>query len=155
MRTEMDFLIENFHIDDALGHIINRAAIIIRKQLTVKVKEAGYNITPEEFSILSRLWEKDRISQKELVEKTLKDKTRVTRLLGGLIDKCYIKKDIEESDRRNYIVYLTEEGKALKLCIIPIVIKLMKQTAEGIEQRDIDVTKKVLGKIFKNLNCID
>ena len=152
MRTEMNFMIENFNIDDALGHMINRAAIIIRKHFTMKVKEAGYDITPEEFSILSRLWEEDRISQTELVEKTLKDKTRVTRLLSGLIDKSYVKKEIDEADRRNYIVYLTEEGKALKTSIIPIVMKLMKQAAEGIEQEDIDATKRVLGKVFKNLN---
>ena len=152
MSTEMNFMIENFNIDDALGHMINRAAIIIRKQFTMKVKEAGYDITPEEFSILSRLWEEDRISQTELVEKTLKDKTRVTRLLSGLIDKSYVKKEIDEADRRNYIVYLTEEGKALKISIIPIVIELMKQAAEGIQQEDIDATKRVLGKVFKNLN---
>lgn len=155
MKKEMNLIIEDFHIEGAMGSIINRAAIIIKKRLFSMLKEAGYDITPEEFSLLSRLWEADGVSQTELVEKTLKDKTRVTRLLGGLIEKSYIRKRVDEGDRRNYIVYLTEEGKAIRLVIIPIVIGLMKQASEGIEQGDIDVAKKVLKKIFENLNSID
>lgn len=154
MKKDIDFLMENFYIDDALGFIINRASIIMRKHLTSMIKEAGYYITPEEFSILSRLWEEEGILQTELIEKTLKDKTRVTRLLGGLAKKSLIKKETNEVDRRNHLVYLTDEGKALRAKIILIVITLMKQAAEGIDPSDVDITKKVLRRIFENLNSM-
>jgi DNA-binding MarR family transcriptional regulator len=155
VKAENDLIIENFYIEDALGSIINRAAIIVKKRLHGMLKDAGYDITPEEFSLLSRLWETDGVPQTELVEKTLKDKTRVTRLLGGLIEKAYVRKTVDETDRRNYIVYLTEEGKSMRSVIVPIVIQLMKQASEGIEKKDINVAKTVLKKVFLNLNSIE
>jgi MarR family transcriptional regulator, organic hydroperoxide resistance regulator len=154
MKDKKELTLGNFSIEDVLGSIINKAAIIIRKRLSIMLKEKGYDITPEEFALLSRLWETDGVPQSELVEKTLKDKTRVTRLLGGLVDKSYVKKEVDKSDRRNYIVSLTEKGKDMRTLAIPIVIQLMKQAVEGIDSRDVDVTKKVLKKVFENLNSI-
>lgn len=149
-----DLKLESFYIEDVLGAVINRAAIIIRKKLSVMLKEKGYDITPEEFALLSRLWENDGIPQTELGEKTLKNKTRVTRLLGSLIDKTYVRKEQDEADRRNYIVSLTEKGKDMRLVIVPIVMQLMEEASEGIDQMDIEITKKVLKKVYENLDGI-
>jgi DNA-binding MarR family transcriptional regulator len=155
MKDKNNLTIKNFYIEDTLGAIVNRAGIVIRKQLSIMLKQNGYAITPEEFAILSRLWETDGILQTELVEKTLKDKTRVTRLLGGLVDKLYVCKEQDKADRRNYIVSLTEKGKDMKLVIIPIVMQLMEQAVEGVDHKDVEVTKKVLKKVFQNLNNTD
>jgi MarR family transcriptional regulator, organic hydroperoxide resistance regulator len=154
MKDEEEPTLENFKIEDILGSIINRAAIIIRKRLSIKLQEKGYDITPEEFALLSRLWENDGIPQSELVEKTLKDKTRVTRLLGRLIDKSYVMKEVDVSDRRNYIVSLTKQGKDMRIEIIPMIIDLMKHAVGGIDSADVEVTKKVLKKVFNNLNNV-
>ncbi|WP_371363965.1 hypothetical protein SRRS_48550 [Sporomusa rhizae] len=153
-KEEYDFGVgfDPFKIEDTLGFIINRAAIIIRKRLAKMTKEAGYDITPEEFALLSRLWEEDGIQQTILIEKTLKDKTRVTRLLTRLIEKSYVTKKTDEADRRNYIIYLTEEGYAIKTDIVKIVNKIMENASNDIDQDEINVTKKILRKIFQNLN---
>lgn len=156
-KEECDFDVgfDTFKIEDTLGFIINRSAIIIRRRLAKMTKEAGYDITPEEFALLSRLWEEDGIQQTILTEKTLKDKTRVTRLLNSLIENSYVSKKTDEADRRNYIIYLTEEGYAIKANIVKIVKKIMENASEDIDQEEINVTKKVLRKIFQNLNSID
>lgn len=153
-KEEFDFGVgfDPFKIEDTLGFIINRAAIIIRKRLAKMTKEAGYDITPEEFALLSRLWEEDGIQQTILTEKTLKDKTRVTRLLTRLIEKSYVTKKTDEADRRNYIIYLTEEGYAIKADIVKIVNKIMENASKDIDQDEINVTKKILRKVFQNLN---
>jgi len=142
----------DFKIENALGFNVNRTSIVFRKRLTAMLKEAGYEITPEEFSLLSRLWEEDGITQTLLIEKTLKDKTRVTRLLGGLTKKSYVYRQIKEDDRRNQVVFLTEQGKALKVIIVPIVLELMSRAAVGITREEVDITQSVLRRIFSNLN---
>jgi len=144
--------VNDFKIENMLGFSINRASIILRKRLTTMLKDAGYDITPEEFALLSRLWEEDGISQSTLIEKTLKDKTRVTRLLNGLTKKSYVYKKTKEDDKRNQIVYLTDEGLSIKFAIIPIVQELMMLTTEGISTDELKITKSVLSKIFSNLN---
>lgn len=154
-KCNFDVDLDTFKIEDTLGFIINRSAIIIKKRLAKMTKEAGYEITPEEFALLSRLWEENGIQQTILTEKTLKDKTRVTRLLNSLIEKSYVSKKTDETDRRNYIIYLTEEGYAIKADIVRIVKKIMENASEDIDPEEINVTKKVLRKIFQNLNRCD
>lgn len=146
--------IENFEIDNALGFVVNRASLIMTKKLASMFKEAGHDITPEEFSILSRLWEEDGLFQTEINERTLKDKTRVTRLLGGLIEKSLIKKSTDEADKRSYHVHLTEKGKALKYEILPIVIRLIEMSSTNITKSDLEITVKCLKEIFNNLNNV-
>lgn len=152
MEKEYMQKLEAFKMDDALGHVVNRAAIVIRKQLTLLFKEAGFSITPEEFSIISRLWEEDGLLQSEITEKTLKDKTRVTRLLSGLIEQSYVEKRVLEEDRRNYRIYLTEKGQDLKYKLLPIVIGLMGTASANISLQDMDTTIKTLKAVFVNVN---
>lgn len=154
MENDKIEIINDFKMEESLGSVINRASIIVRKKLTTMFKDAGYNITPEEFSILGRLWDEDGLFQSEITEKTLKDKTRVTRILGGLIEKSFIEKKIDESDRRNFRINLTEKGKELKKELLPIVINLMGMSSKNISQSDLEVTIKTLKTIFNNLNSI-
>ena len=114
--------IDNFKIEETFGFMINRTSIILKKCLTTRLKDKGIDLTPEEFSLLSRLWEENGITQSSLVEKTIKDKAIVTRLLNNLIKKGYVYKKVNEDDRRNQIVFLTEEGHKLQNIIIPIVL---------------------------------
>lgn len=144
--------IENLVIEDALGFVLNRAAIIMRKKFTYLLKKDGYNITPEEFAILNRLWEEDGLFQSDINDRTLKDKTTVTRLLERLIKKELIHKKNDEQDRRNYKIYLTEKGLSLKYHIIPIAIKLMDKSSRNIDTDDLRITINTLKDIFKNLS---
>ncbi|MBB6215398.1 DNA-binding MarR family transcriptional regulator [Anaerosolibacter carboniphilus] len=151
----MEREIESFVIEEAVGFAINRASIEMRKKLTYIFKKEGYDITPEEFSILSQLWEEDGLLQSVINDKTLKDKTTVTRLLERLKTKGLIEKRIEEADRRNYRIHLTEKGMAIKYNIIPIVIKLLDMASHNIDGEDLRITIKTLKEIVKNLNAED
>ncbi len=144
--------LSDFNIETILGFNINKASLMVRKRLTTQLKEAGHELTPEEFSLLSRLWEENAISQSDLIEKTIKDKTRVTRLLNSLIKKNYVYKRMSEGDRRNQIVYLTDQGKEIQKIVIPVVLELMNQAGSGISKEELEITQNVLQKVFRNLN---
>jgi MarR family transcriptional regulator, organic hydroperoxide resistance regulator len=150
----MHEMIENFNIENALGFVVNRASLVMTRKLNSMFKESGYNITPEEFVILSRLWEEDHLLQSEINERTLKDKSRVTRLLGGLAEKLLIEKRVDEADKRNLHIYLTDKGKKMKYEILPIVVKLIKMSSSNIPQSDLETTIKTLKSIFNNVNSI-
>ncbi len=144
--------VQNFKISESLGHVTNRVAIIMRKNLAVRFKEQGVKLTSEEFAILHTLWETDGLFQTEITEKTLKDKTRVTRLLLKLIDKALVEKRIDENDRRNFRIYLTEKGSNLKYKVLPIVRSLMEQASCQVSSIDLETTIITLKKMFANLN---
>jgi len=52
----------NFNLENTLGYLINRCAIWLKQELTHRFKQAGYDITPEEWAIRNRLWEQDDMS---------------------------------------------------------------------------------------------
>ncbi|WP_172195728.1 MarR family winged helix-turn-helix transcriptional regulator [Saccharibacillus qingshengii] len=141
-----------FDIEQALGFVVNRAAIVMRMRLTENFRAAGYEMSTEEFVILARLWDKDGMFQSEIVEQTLKDKTRVTRLLGSLIMRSWIEKKTDEHDRRNFRVYLTEEGRALKPILLPLVVSVIAAGSAGIPRSDLDTTVRTLRRVFENLS---
>ncbi|MEW6624947.1 MAG: MarR family winged helix-turn-helix transcriptional regulator [Bacillota bacterium] len=155
MDKDIEKKIQSFSIDNSLGFIINRVAIIMRKRLTYLSIKAGVDITPEEFAILGRLWEEDGLLQTALTDKTLKDKTTVTRLLERLIQKSLIEKQMDETDRRNFRIYLTQKGKDMMLNMMPIVTSLIETACNNISQQELTTTIKSLRTIFQNLNNDD
>lgn len=151
----MESDIEGLVIDDALGFVVNRAALIMKKRLTYLLKQDGYHVTPEEFAILNRLWEEDGLFQSVINDRTLKDKTTVTRLLEKLVKKGLIQKKNDELDRRNYKIYLTEQGMALKHYIIPLALKMIEKGVRNIDNEDLRITINTLKKLYNNLNAED
>lgn len=53
-----------------------------------------YDVTLEHWSLLTRLWKQDSVSQTELAIKTNKDLPTVTRCLNKLIKKGLIEKKV-------------------------------------------------------------
>ncbi|OWA35279.1 hypothetical protein B9G55_11500 [Saccharibacillus sp. O16] len=144
--------LDSFDIEQALGFVVNRTAIIMRQRLTALFRSAGYEMSTEEFVILARLWAEDGMYQSDVVEQTLKDKTRVTRLLGGMIMRNWIEKRTDEQDRRNFRIYLTEEGRALRPVLLPLVVSVIASGSADISREDLNTTVRTLRKIFDNLS---
>lgn len=151
-ETSMERNVDFFSIENILGFVVNRTSIVMRQNLTSLFKKEGCDITPEEFAILSQLWDEDGLFQSVINEKTLKDKTTVTRLLERLQKKGLIDKKVDEADRRNYRIYLTNKGVSLKFIVIPLVIKFMDIATDNIDSDDLIITIKTLKEVSKNLN---
>jgi DNA-binding MarR family transcriptional regulator len=74
---------------------------------------APYDITPEQWSALNQIDQAQGLIQKELAERTGKDKPTTTRILDLLERKGLIYRKTGENDRRSLLVYSTEQGRAL------------------------------------------
>jgi len=73
--------ITKFDIEDSLGHLV--AKVHQRFSSRFKEKLTGYNITPPQFGTLAFLWKYGEMSQVQLGEKMLKDRTTIS----GIIDR--------------------------------------------------------------------
>lgn len=72
------------------------------------------DLTYTQYIVLMVLWEKDRISIKEIGEKLYLDSGTLTPLINKLISKGYIKKETQPEDNRELIISLTKKGVDLK-----------------------------------------
>ncbi|EMY78338.1 MarR family protein [Leptospira weilii serovar Ranarum str. ICFT] len=141
-----------FQIENTLGYRINRCGIVIKQELRRRFNKRGYSITPEEWIILNRLWETDGLTQNEISQKTIKDKTTVTRFLSKMEKDGLIRRKSSNEDRRVNHVQLSTKGKKLKNQLIPIAQELLEAATEKISPEHLLVTIETLKQIELNLS---
>ncbi|GCL70330.1 MarR family transcriptional regulator [Paenibacillus naphthalenovorans] len=117
----------------------------------IKKQLAPYNLAPEQNLVMMLLWEKDGLTQNEIAELLVKDKTNVARMLFNLEQKGFIRRACPKNDRRSLIVYLTEEGKQLGNHIISLTEKFNELVKNGITNEELKELKRILTKISHNV----
>lgn len=96
-----------------------RTRMASRQAMQRMLKETGAGITFEMLQIMSCLWSEQGISQQTLAERTAKDKACLTNLMNNLERKGYVCRREDPNDRRNKLVYLTDEGERFRQWIAP------------------------------------
>ncbi len=109
------------------------------------------DITTEQWSVLSCLWEKDKVTQQTLCNLTRKDKPSMTRLIDKLERNGYVVRVSDASDRRINLIHLTEKGAKMRVKATNIVQKIVRKALNGISNEDLDKSRNVLVQIMTNL----
>jgi len=144
-----------FDLENTVGYLVNRCAILLKNELTHRFNQAGYDITPEEWVILNRLWEQDGMSQNELAERTIKDKTTITRFLNQMEAKGLVTRRSSQVDGRYKNIYLTTSGRESKPDLIKIAHEMLFEAAIGLSNEDIQTTLNSLKRIENNVLSIE
>jgi DNA-binding MarR family transcriptional regulator len=142
------------HIQDSLGFIIYRTALALKSALQRCFKDNGYEITPEQWGIIRQLWEEEGLSQREIGEKSSKDKPNITRMLDALEKKRIIFRQPDPRDRRKFCIYLTKEGKQLHERLFPLAQNLRQQATLKLDRQEIDLLRNTLNKIYQNISSL-
>jgi len=139
----------DFTLDDSLGFIVNRTNTKLKNELLHQFKQ--YDVTPEQWAVLNRLWEEDGMTPKELAEKTFKDLPNIARILDKLVRKKLVVRQPDLADKRSSQVFLTERGQNLQGVLIPIAQSVLEQATLGIGADGIVELKTLLNRIYHNL----
>jgi DNA-binding MarR family transcriptional regulator len=97
-----------------LGRAMTDLKNHLRRNIQLRIREHGIDLTFEMLEILSCLWKKDGVNQQELADLTLRDKSGITYLIDNLVKREIVTRVEDEKDRRNRLVFLTEKGLVLK-----------------------------------------
>ncbi len=95
----------------AVGFIMGVTYRKIASLLQHRLKD--FDITPEQWSVLNQIDRSAGMIQREIAERTGKDKPATTRIIDHLEKKGLVYKRAGLEDRRSFLVYSTERGKAL------------------------------------------
>lgn len=136
-------------IFDILSGKISRA---INRTVLKAFSQEGIDITTEQWTILSCLWNKDKIIQQEICDLTQKDKPSVTRLIDNLEKKDLVRRVLDLSDRRNNLIHLTSRGISLKQKTTEVVNGIVNHALKNISDDELISAKDVLLRIMYNLN---
>ncbi|ACF13630.1 transcriptional regulator, MarR family [Chloroherpeton thalassium ATCC 35110] len=141
-------------VGEAIGHYIGNAHIMLRKVMIFYLKEHNLNFTPEQLIILKRLRFENGLTQNEIAHHLLRDSASITRIIDGLEKRNLVVRKKIATDRRANQVFITEAGEDVLNRIFPLAMKLNAQFMEGLDESEIEVFKKVIGKILENASSV-
>src|ERR1044072_8909564 len=79
-----------------------------------RVHFAQFDITNEQYVVLSLLAEEDGLTQKELTRRFCSDQNTVSAVLDLLEKRGLVRRDPHPDDRRSYCIRLTDAGRELQ-----------------------------------------
>lgn len=142
---------ELIDLDDFLIYQIYGSARLLRFQLQKLLDENEPNFTPEQAFLLYKLYMNDGKSQRQLADKILNDYPNITRLIDKLEKKGYVRREVDENDRRMFKVYMSEEGKSRFNSFIPLIMHQRRKLLENISSDEEKIVKDVLKRIEQNV----
>ncbi len=140
-----------FKQGELYSFITGIASTALARRLQKNFKQAGVEITVEQWSVLYHLWKEDKLSQQELCNRSFRDKPSITRLIDNLEKLNLVKRTADKSDRRINIVALTPAGKKLQDDTMAMADQTLNEALAGVSNREIDMCKGVLQNVYDNL----
>lgn len=133
------------------GSFIDRTLRMIRLDIGKRFKAVGVDITPEQWTILSSLYEQNGQSQTQLCDDSFKNAPTVSRIIDLLAKKGLVERQRFENDRRSYKIFLTEKGSQVVETALPAMQAARREGWNGLSDDDYDQFIRILNTIFDNL----
>ena len=134
------------------GFLITKLKQLQSRSLAQCISEQGIDaFSGEQGKILFVLWQKDKITQKELATETGLAKNTITVMLEKMEKNNLIKRITDENDKRKSLVILTDYAKSLKKSFDEISDEMLKKVYKGFSEEEIDKYEGYLHRIIRNL----
>lgn len=142
---------DTFKFEHSFGRILGVAHTAMFRHLSKLMKDENLPITPDQFRVLSHLWQDDGLQQTELAHCTNRNRANVTRIIDILEREGIVERRDDISDRRIFRVYLTKKGKSLREKTAKCAEQSIVDSLKGVNKHEIDICVKVLLKIQQNV----
>lgn len=140
----------NFDIRLIFAILNGKVSAAINRKLYRNFRQNDLEITPEQWTVLLFLWEKEGVTQQELCNATYKDKPSMTRLIDNMERMQLVVRTSDKSDRRINLIHLTKTGKELEEKARYVANHTLKEALYGLTTEELRISQNVLRKIFTN-----
>jgi len=138
-------------LENALPFLLHGIYQRLRSATYREFRQHGLELTPEQWIVLVRLWQRDARTVSELSESTLRDKPTMSRILDSMEKSGLVTRSVDRTDARTRIVELTREGKAARKKLVPLAKSLVVRLEAGVSEEDLLTTRRTLRRLFENL----
>jgi MarR family transcriptional regulator, organic hydroperoxide resistance regulator len=139
-------------IEQSPGRRISRAHLLLKLGLARVFAQAGFNLTPEHWALLSILWEKDGLRQTELAALLFKDRPNTTRMIDVLERNGFVGRHPDPTDRRGRLVFLTGEGRAIRDALTTLTREYLQRAFSTFSREEYDEFMRLNEKLTARLN---
>lgn len=111
--------------DRSAGYLTNQVARIFERGLSARIRPLG--LTTGAFPALLELWEREGLTQKQLVERLDIEQATMANTLARMERDGLIRREKDPTDGRVQRVYLTDHSRALR---VPAIAAAEAENAE-------------------------
>lgn len=141
--------------DESLGFWIYRIYAEASNHLRRTFQAHGFDCTPEQWGVLTRLREEEGVNQSRLGARTFKDRHNVARILDLLEQRKLIERRSDDCDRRAHRVFLTNEGRDVEEKLKVLVTRHRAEMFEGLSTDDLAAMRRIFAHIAGNIGKKD
>ena len=134
-----------------IGMKLVRVGKMTRALATPRFKKEKFEITPEQYTVLTAIIDHDGLYQRQMSALTLKDRPNITRIVNILEKMELVTRTSDVNKRKIFKINITEKGKAAYKQALPTVLDLWQYSVKGVCDNDLETCLKVLNKIKTNL----
>ena len=117
---------------DLLMYRVNRL-LAVAGSLVVRLCEGGFGITRREWGLLMVLAQQPGLPPAELAQRLGLDRSRTSRAITSLLAKRLLTREAMPGDRRQAVLSLTPEGRAVHDGLFPQVKALNQELLAGLD----------------------
>ncbi|KLT68819.1 MarR family winged helix-turn-helix transcriptional regulator [Flavobacterium sp. ABG] len=121
-----------------------------RKISQKNISKIVTDITVDQCLVLIILNKNSDYSQKEIANLIFKDNASITRIIELMVKKDYLKREINEFDRRKFNLKITEKGQNTIELLSPVIAHNRETALNGLTNNEIEFLDKILNKIISN-----
>jgi DNA-binding MarR family transcriptional regulator len=135
---------------ESLGRYIS---ILYRSgKMYINNKFEKYNIGNGQYLFLLSLSHNEGVTQEEMSCKLFIDKGTTAKAIKRLEDEGYVKRSVDDKDKRAYKVYLTEEGRKVTAEISEVLHNWNDILTSGFTEEEKGIALNLLQRMLENKN---
>jgi DNA-binding MarR family transcriptional regulator len=144
-------IMASFPYDQSYGRILGVAYTKVYRRLAMYFKDKNMPITPDQFRVLTHLWQGGPCSQQHLADLTNRDRANVTRIVDILEREGIVERQPHPTDRRTLQIVLTEKGRSIEAEAAECGRLAISDALQGVDEAELEVCMRVLRKTIQNL----
>lgn len=134
---------------NSVGYSIGKTNWYLKTLLNKFLKEEEFGITNEQWIVLKVILENPGASQTEIAEKSLKDKTNITRILDLLEKSAWIERRRDDRDRRMNRIHITGQGRQILKAVHPVTRKIDDVCTRHLTREEADALMRSLDAVCR------
>jgi len=123
----------------------------LRQFIQAKIRDNQFDLSFEMLEIMACLWDRDGINQQELADISIRDKSSMTYLIDNLVKRKLVTREADAADRRNKMIHLTGEGRAIRKKIKPWLIEMYDQATFNVAEDELEISIHLVKNMVRNL----
>ncbi|WP_051303097.1 MarR family winged helix-turn-helix transcriptional regulator [Comamonas composti] len=115
--------------------------------MVVRLCEGGFGITRREWLMLALLADKGAMQPSQLADLAQLDRTRTSRTISALRAKGLVQKQGIAGDRRQALLSLTAEGRALHAALFPQIQRINQELLGDVSDAELELLSQLFARI--------